>query len=114
MTKENPFKVDIETFGEPVLACPACGFNYIHPVGIECHSPGMPGGVLSVSSNGISLDTKSKPVDRGVVIILKFLCECAHEFEYVFSFRKGQTYVMSRIFPEKLLRHDFLNTIWRD
>ena len=114
MTTENPFRVDVKTFGKPVLACPACGHYYVHPVGIECHCPGMPGGVLTVSSKGISLDPNPKPIDRGVKIILKFLCECGHEFEYEFKFHEGQTYVKSDISPIKLLQHDFLNTIWRD
>ena len=114
MTANNPIKIDIETFGEPVLACPVCGIYCVHPVGIECHSPGMPNGVLSVSAKGISLDPNPKPVDRGVKIILKFLCECGHEFDYEFRFHKGQTHVKSHISPMKLLQHDFLNTIWRD
>jgi len=104
----------VKTFGESVLACPACGHFCVHPVGIECHCPGMPGGVLTVSSKGISLDPEPKPDGRGVKITLKFLCECGHQFRYELTFHEGQTYLKLRISSVELLQHDFLDTIWRD
>ena len=114
MNDNNPIKVSFEMFGEPVLACPECGAYCIHPVGIECHSPGMHNGVLTVSAAGISLDPKPEPEGRGTRIILKFLGECGHKFEHEFRFHKGQTFIKTRISLIKILMHDFLGTIWRD
>jgi hypothetical protein len=103
-----------ESVSEPVLACPVCNFFYVHPVGLECRSPGTAKGHVRIDSKGIHINPEVPPTGRGVMITLHFLCECGHAFDYEFHFHKGSTLV-SRQIPklpdDPALRPD---TIWRD
>ena len=99
---------------DPVLVCPICGDNMIHPVAIECRSPGTEEGHVRIDANGVHLDPTKPAIDSGVMITLKFYCECAHVFEYEFHFNQGKTYLKRRM---RELPDDCdcsLRTIWRN
>ena len=111
----NFIPVGTKISNEPAMACPICGFEYIHPVGIECNSPGTAKGLLRIDSDGVHLDPKQAPIGRGVRITLKFMCEYGHSFEYQLHFHKGQTYVERRMACLPMGRHEqWPDTIWRD
>ena len=80
-------------YDRPHLECPECGDDYIHPVGLECRSPGTETGQVTIDSNGIAIDPHARPTGRGVRIVLRFVGECGHEFDYIFYFHKFSTYV---------------------
>ena len=114
MAENNPFRVDTENLGQPVLACPVCGCHCVHPVGLECRSPGMRNGILSVNSRGITLDPDYEPSDRGVKITLQFLCESGHRFDYILLFHKGSTLIDLLMSPLALPVEKHPDAIWRD
>jgi len=78
---------------EPILTCPVCDCYYVHPVGLECRSPGTAKGHVLIDNRGIHLDPEAPPFDRGVKIILHFTCECGHAFDYEFHFSEGNSLV---------------------
>ena len=98
----------------PALACPICGHSTVHPVGLECRSPGTGKGQVLIDCNGIHLDPQQEPIGRGVMITLSFACEAGHAFEYELHFHEGSTFLCRRMQdlpndPEK-----WPETIWRD
>ncbi len=99
---------------EPALACPVCGFNYIHPVAVECRSPGQANGHLRIDSHGIHLNPMVPPDGRGVDIALTFLCEDGHLFTYHMRFHKGMTF-LERTLADAPQEVDLRpQTIWRN
>jgi len=106
--------VGVETIADPVLACPVCGHGYVHPVGLECRSPGTASGQVTVTADGVAIDPARPPVGRGTQITLRFQCECGHAFAYVLHFHKGMTLV-SRCMGHGPRGGDWWpDTIWRD
>ncbi len=114
MSARDYIPVGTELLGEPALACPVCGREYIHPVRIECRSPGTAKGRVVISADGIAINPHCPPVHRGTQITLRFVGECGHEFDYVFRFYKGTTLVsrFMRNLPSD--RTQCPPTIWRD
>lgn len=104
------------SLGEPCLACPVCGSNYVHPTGIICLPPGGNGrGILKIDAEGVHLNPTVKPNVRGVSISLEFLCERGHTFVYRLEFHKGQTYIHSRTSEDDGEGKDCsAATIWRN
>ena len=100
--------------GEPALACPVCGFEYVHPVGLVCLSAGSRNTALRVDAHGIHQNPRSAPWGRGVRITLEFLCEGGHRFDYSLSFHKGWTFVERQMSDKELDMDDRPDTIWRD
>lgn len=97
----------------PHLVCPVCGDNYVHPVEIVCLPPGGSGrGVLRVDADGVHLNPAVEPMTRGVVIILRFVCEQGHQFTFGFEFHEGQTYTTATAGQRVDARR--IRTIWRD
>lgn len=96
----------------PLLACPRCGDTAIHPVQIECISPGRATGRVRIDSDGINIDPMHQPVGRGVHISLVFGCENGHAFKYCLHFHKGSTTVDRIVSDEN--QHNWWTTIWRD
>jgi len=99
---------------DPMLICPACKENLVHPTAVECHSPGTAKGHVRIDCKGIHLDPDQAPYGRGVVITLEFFCECGHAFEYEMCFHKGSTFVKRRmrVLPNNVEK--WPATIWRD
>ena len=113
MDAANYITVGTQLLGEPALACPVCGFEYVHPIELECCSPGTAKGHVVINADGISIDPCRPPDGRGTRITLKFWGECGHSFEYVFHFHKGSTMV-SRFMLDTPEDEPGLSTIWRD
>lgn len=105
-----PFSVD----GNARLLCPVCGSNLVHPIALECRSPGQATGHVIISKKGISIDTETLPIGRGVFIWLKFRCENGDFFEYNFHFHKGNTFVNSDSPPDEHEVESEAENIWRD
>jgi hypothetical protein len=69
---------------------------------------------VRVDNNGIHLNPEMPPLGRGVLLMLRFICEYGHGFDYEFHFHKGSTIVNRQTFQ---LADDFAlhpKTIWRD
>jgi len=96
---------------EPVIACPVCGFDYVHPLSVICRSPGTERGEVTIDANGVAIDPHQPPNGRGTRITVSFAGECGHRFQYVLQFHKGQTLV-SRSMSDAP-NSDF-DTIWRN
>ena len=99
---------------EPILICPICHGDMIHPTAVECHSPGTARGHVRIDCKGIHLDPTQAPMGRGVVITLQFRCESGHTFEYQMHFCKGTTFVERQMqaLPNNVDPRP--QTIWRD
>jgi len=114
MNTANYIPVDTKLCSEPALACPMCGSEYVHPVSLECASPGTRHGTVSINANGLAVNPQTGPSGRGTRITLGFLCEQGHVFEYALQFHKGCTLVERSMGPapsDVMLRPQ---TIWRD
>lgn len=96
--------------GEPCLACPVCGFSYVHPVGVRCNPAGAMKGLVAIDYAGIRWDAEVPVSGRGVLIELRFVCEAGHVFGYEFHFHKGQTQVARSQCPDNFIQR----TIWRN
>lgn len=103
-------------FGDPEMfctVCPVCGDTYVHPISIECISPGTEKGKVLINAKGLHLDPEHPCVGRGVAFIIRFACESGHCFSYQFHFHKGVTSVKRESWdaePETCAT----STIWRD
>jgi hypothetical protein len=114
MNTENYIPVGTEVMGELALACPVCGFEYVHPVGLECHSAGNSAAHVSISADGVAIDPRRGRVGRGTQITLKFICEEGHAFEYTLRFHKGNTLVSRFMTDLPRQLEQWPATIWRD
>lgn len=103
-----------ETNAESMLICPICQGEMIHPMAVECHSPGTANGYVRINNQGIHLAPTCPPVGRGVMITLKFSCEYGHTFEYEMHFHKGSTFVKRQMYVLPTNSIQSPNTIWRD
>lgn len=92
------------------LICPRCGFDYVHPVSIDCLPAGDTGGEIHIEKAGVFWNPTQDPIGRGVIIKLTFVCESHHQFAYQFVFHKGQTEVVRCDYPDP----KDVETIWRD
>jgi hypothetical protein len=111
------------TEDRPRLACPECGDDHVHPIGVNCWSPGTPNGFVGINSDGVRIDPTAKNSNRrGVRISLAFECEQGHSFEYCLTFHKGETHIekdscVAPGFNEETGEFDSdasSKTIWRD
>jgi hypothetical protein len=110
----NYIPVGAELRGEPALACPVCGDQYVHPVELECVSPGTQEGKVTIDAGGIAIDPRHPCEGRGVRITLKFFCEQGHLFEYHLHFSKGSTLVERYASLSPATADKAKETIWRD
>ena len=99
-------------FGEHILLCPVCGDHCVHPIAVECRSPGGEKGHVKIDADGIFHDPTQPAIGRGVMITLKFECECSHAFEYELHFHKGSTSIKRR--QRSLPEEHVPATIWRN
>lgn len=96
----------------PRLQCPICGRDHVHPIAVECLSPGNRKGRVVINRDGLSVDPQADPDGRGTQITLRFCCEDGHSFSYSLHFHKGWTLVGRQLGPS--MRADEGRTIWRD
>jgi hypothetical protein len=99
---------------KPALACPVCGADYVHPVAVECRSPGQANGHLRVDSRGVHLNPTVPQDGRGVVITLTFHCENGHLFTYRMTFHKGMTFLERTMVDTPREAGPWPETIWRN
>lgn len=110
----HPIPMDLTNVDDPMLVCPICGYDFIHPVGLVCFSAGSRNTRVRIDSKGVHQDPESGASGRGVRIVLEFLCENWHLFNYSFQFHKGQTTVECLARPEEVPLEKQPETIWRD
>ena len=113
MNNEVSFPIGTEVIDIPHVTCPICGDAFVHPTVIDCITPGMDKGRVTITQAGIAMNPLHPPKRRGVWFAIRFRCEQGHEFEYQFQFHKGITFVSraARDIPEG---EDGLGVIWRD
>jgi len=99
---------------KPTLACLMCGFDYIHPVAVECRSPGQANGRVRIDSHGVYMDPMVPPDGRGVVVSMTFHCENGHVFTYRLTFHKGMTFVERSMAETPREAGPWPETIWRN
>jgi hypothetical protein len=98
---------------EPALACPVCGFEYVHPVGVEC-CPSGPSGHVRIDAQGVHLAPGLAPQGRGVAVTLEFFCENGHLFTYRLAFREGLTFLERTMADVPQDAAEWPRTIWRN
>ena len=87
----SPFRLIISTatLNEPVIACPVCGFDYVHIRDVQVHQNHN-----HVHVHGDDCDvtrTTAGSSDRGSSVTVRCVGECRHTFSYTWSFHKGNT-----------------------
>ena len=97
-----------------LMECPVCGELYVHPVSIECRSPGTATGNVRIDGVGLHVTPHGKPAGRGVRIRMAFSCEQGCRFEYEWHFHKGQTYVSRDLDDTHVPTDPGGGVIWRD
>lgn len=109
----SPFRLIISTatLNEPAIACPVCGYDYVHPVNVFVamnHTT-----VMATGDEATVIRTTKGSPRRGSRITITFAGECGHQFSYAFTFHKGNTRVelinVVDIPPGK-----FPSSLWRD
>ncbi len=113
LRQEAPLIPVSTAFSEPALVCLVCGFEYVHPVAVEC-CPAGPQGLVSIDAKGVHLDPTRAPHGRGVEIRLTFLCEQGHLFSYRLKFHEGLTFLTRQVENLPSNAKDRPETIWRD
>ena len=98
--------------GESRMVCPVCGLESVHPIALECISPGTRKGRVFINHDGLAVDPQFEAVGRGAKITLQFCCESGHQFAFSLHFHKGTTFVERQSGPP--LNLDEMKTIWRD
>lgn len=90
------------------LACPVCGFEYVHIAGVSVYQ----GKTSTVITGERTLVTAIEPDDsrRGSEACLMFTCESGHGFRYKFEFRKGFVLVDLESCPDM----ENAPELWRD
>jgi len=114
-TPHNIIPTKANLNGEQQMLCPVCGWDYVHPIGIDCWSPGSAKGHVKIDDNGIHISADGAGSGRGVRFAFSFTCEAGHLFSYDMQFHKGNTTVKRLV--NQISTSDTDNgprTIWRD
>lgn len=91
---------------EKPLACPQCGFEYVHIIKLKC----LRGNDETLVTSERICVHEAKGEGRGVKITLEYACENGHHGNIVFHFHEGMTYYKN----EKLANIEDWKDIWRD
>ena len=81
--------ISTATLNEPVIACPVCGYDYVHIRDVQVHQNHN-----HVHVHGDDCDvtrTTAGSGNRGSSVTIRFFGECEHAFAYTWSFHKGNT-----------------------
>lgn len=102
---------------EELITCPACGFEYCHPVSVSVNPAGNMKAKVVIQDDGLQIDKTAQPEGRGVVIRISYTCEEGHVFSQTHSFHNGQTTRYTFVMPDDHPIHKQAlkrGTIWRD
>ncbi len=93
-----------------VLRCPACGYEYNHPIRVVTNR----GGVVDIIEGweDSPRHIQATPTRRGSSIWLEFICECDHVWAIQFQFHKGQ--VFTKTLSRGMMRFEDVSEFWRD
>jgi len=108
LLNRQDIKVPVDSQGH--LLCPVCGFEYVHPIGVNVNPAGRGGGMVDITADGVAMTRVLAPDGRGVTVAIRYGCEDGHLFELRFHFHKGNTEVSLK--PVGTGRE--WKTIWRD
>lgn len=103
---------------ENELLCPICECNFCHPMEVKVY-PVKGDTEYRIDKNGINIgNSDASDHQRGISIILTFICEEHHIFDVDFSFCKGITYINTEtaaLIPSRAYFIKMLyETFWRD
>jgi hypothetical protein len=97
-----------------VLLCPVCGFYYVHPVRVKVATGEdvtiVDSKGIQVVRGGASSESRKADTERGVRIILEYVCENGHRGEVILQFHKGIVFVEHNQLPPPM--KDW-SVIWR-
>ena len=85
------FLIRHDSSQQDLLCCPECGFDYVH-IGCVNIEQGHQK-IHAIEDFAITNGSSRHETKRGSEVQVTFWCENGHEFEYRFSFCKGQTSV---------------------
>lgn len=106
----------IPVTGESVfLVCPACGFEYVHPLCVRV-ATGEEAAITDKNGTRVvkhSAEADDAKAKRGVRILVEYGCEHGHHGNIVVQFHKGQTFIQHEVLPD-LKREEWGSTLWRD
>ena len=115
-TKEpevSDFRLIISTalLNEPVIACPVCGYDYVHIRDVQVNQ-----NHVHVHVHGDNCDvtrTTAGSQNRGSSVTIRFAGECQHAFAYTWSFRKGNV-TMTLHDVASIAPPQWPSCLWRD
>lgn len=87
---------------EQLVACPICGFTYVHFLTIKVE-PIKGDTCWTIRASGIDV-RKSGPTGRGTTLTVRFRCENGHVWDSRLRFYRGEIFVTAESVPEFYLR----------
>ena len=103
--------ISTATLNEPVIACPVCGYDYVHVRDVQTHQNHN-----HVHVHGDNCDvtrTTAGSENRGSSVTIRFFGECQHAFAYTWSFHKGNTRITLHDVCQ-IESSDWPSCLWRD
>ena len=101
--------------GDYILACPVCGFEYVHLLSVKVAT----GQDLTVVDSegtrvvrGGTVESKKAVENRGARIVIEYWCEEGHRGKLILQFHEGIVFVEHE--PLDPLNVRGLRDIWRD
>jgi len=122
----------VDVGGIDGLACPVCGFEYVHPIsvivatGIDTTIIDNEGTRIIRAKDGFVFDKSNKlhicveptteesskaDSERGVRIVIEYHCENGHHGNIIFQFHKGNLFVEHEELPP--IPPEEWSTLWR-
>lgn len=94
------------------VVCPVCGFECIHPVRVRVFPVGGDT-EYEITADGLSMGgSTAAEHQRGVSIVVGFVCENGDAFDVEFRFHKGATSIYA--YTHDVDAHGCIRTIWRN
>jgi hypothetical protein len=100
--------------GVSEVRCPACGYEYVHPVAVKVE-PVSGDTLVYINSTGVFAAASSAAERvRGIQITTTFLCENGHQWDETRGFHKGFTTQTVERGPDWSDAELTPTTLWRD
>ena len=98
----------------PMVLCPICGWEYVHPVALKVE-PVCGDTIVYINWEGLrTFATAAAERIRGIQITTTFLCEEGHQWDEERAFHKGITSQEMHRGPDWEDPELIPMTIWRD